>query len=69
MHNTNGPPQKWVQTTVLTERWRLVEGTELYDINADPGQTKDVHAEHLDIVAWLTKRYDELCSERRRRFH
>ncbi|MCF7849460.1 MAG: sulfatase-like hydrolase/transferase, partial [Kiritimatiellales bacterium] len=27
----NGPPKKWAQTAVLTERWRLVDGKELYD--------------------------------------
>jgi hypothetical protein len=43
---------------VRTSRWRLVNNTELYDILADRGETKDVAAEHLEVVADLRKQYD-----------
>jgi arylsulfatase len=43
---------------VRTSRWRLVNNTELYDILADRGQTKDVAAEHPEVVADLRKQYD-----------
>jgi len=43
---------------VRTSRWRLVNNTELYDIPADRGQTKDVAAEHPEVVADLRKQYD-----------
>ncbi len=44
--------------TVRNERWRLVAnlagGTaRLYDVLADPGETRDVGAEHQDVVAEL----------------
>ena len=46
------PPEKWTNG-VMTRRWRLVGGTELYDIPADPGQERDVAAEHPEVVAEL----------------
>ena len=49
--NTN-PPEKWTNA-VITRRWRLVGGKELYDIQADPGQRNDVAADHPDTVAEL----------------
>ena len=38
----------------MTERWRLVEGRELYDIVADPSQRNDVAAKHPEVVQRLT---------------
>ncbi|KKL60228.1 hypothetical protein LCGC14_2207410, partial [marine sediment metagenome] len=58
----NGPPKKWV-TAVLSERWRLVGGRELYDIDADPGQKKNVYAEHPEVVQRLSSFYDALWEE------
>ncbi|MBT3376750.1 MAG: arylsulfatase [Lentisphaerae bacterium] len=46
------PPEKWTNA-VMTRRWRLVNGCELYDIKADPGQVADVAAVHPDVVEWL----------------
>jgi hypothetical protein len=45
---------------VLTERWRLVNGTaqELYDIEADPAQRKDVSREHPEVVERLRGLYE-----------
>ena len=40
-----------------TCHWRLVNNTELYDIPADRGQTKDVGAEHPEVVADLRKQF------------
>jgi arylsulfatase A-like enzyme len=49
---------KYTNCAVRTGRWRLVENEELYDILADPGQTKDVAAEHPEVVADLRRQYD-----------
>lgn len=57
--NMNEIPIKWKDCVVLTERWRLINGKALYDINADPGQKNDVAAEHLDVVARLRKCYED----------
>jgi arylsulfatase A-like enzyme len=51
-------PIKWKQTAVMSQRWRLVNGKELYDINADPGQQQNVAADHPAQVATMTAFYD-----------
>jgi arylsulfatase A-like enzyme len=51
-------PIKWKQSAVMTDRWRLINGKELYDIKSDPGQKADVAAEHPQIVERLTSYYD-----------
>ena len=43
---------------VLWKKWRLVHGKELYDVAADPGQARDLAADHADIVAALRSHYD-----------
>ena len=60
---SGGPPQKWVQTAVLSEQWRLVGGMELYDIDADPAQIRNVYNDHPTVVACLTAWYDALWND------
>jgi hypothetical protein len=52
-------PIKWKQSAVLTNRWRLVNGTQLYDIKADPEQRNDIAATHPHEVERLRAAYDE----------
>ena len=59
----HGPPAKWVTTAVMSERWRLIGGKELYDIDADPGQKTNVYASHPEVVRELTAYYDALWAE------
>jgi hypothetical protein len=42
-------------TAVLSGQWRLVNETELYDIQADPGQERDIAADRPGRVAALRK--------------
>jgi hypothetical protein len=42
-------------TAVLSDRWRLVNETELYDIHADPGQEHEIAGDHPGRVAALRK--------------
>ncbi|MEM7537302.1 MAG: arylsulfatase [Chloroflexota bacterium] len=51
-------PIKWRKSAVMTGRWRLVNGAELYDINADPEQRTDIAADHADVVAELREAYE-----------
>ncbi len=51
-------PEKWRKCAVMTERWRLINGQELYDIQADPGQQKDLAAEHPEAVQKLRTAYE-----------
>lgn len=50
-------PVEWRQSSVMTERWRLVDGVELYDVLEDPGQESDVAARHGEVVAELRRAY------------
>lgn len=52
-------PEKWRKCAVMTERWRLVNGKELYDIETDPGQKNNIAAQHADVVAELRGAYDK----------
>ena len=51
-------PIKWRKSAVMTSRWRLNNGTELYDIKADPGQENDVISQHQDVANRLTSFYN-----------
>ncbi len=60
-------PIKWKQSATMTQRWRLVNGTQLFDIQADPGQRNDVAADHPNVVEQLRCEYEkwwETVSER-----
>ncbi len=59
LHNDQGtqPPDKWT-SAVLTRRWRLVGGRELYDIQADPSQRADVAEENPGVVERLGDEYE-----------
>jgi hypothetical protein len=52
-------PEKWRKSAVMTDRWRLVNGKELYDMPADAGQEHDVAAEHPEVVEKLRAYYDQ----------
>jgi hypothetical protein len=51
-------PIKWRKSSTMTQRWRLINGIELYDILADPGQEHDVAAQHPDIVRQMRQGYE-----------
>ena len=51
-------PEKWRQCAVMTDRWRLINGRELYDIRADRGQKNDISAERPEVVKSLREVYE-----------
>lgn len=51
-------PIKWKNSSTMTGRWRLINGQELYDIEADPGQTRDLAAQSPEVVAELRAAYE-----------
>ncbi len=53
-----GPP-KFGLGAVMTERWRLVDNRELYDMTADPGQKSDVASNHPGVVRKLRADYQQ----------
>jgi arylsulfatase A-like enzyme len=64
---TTTPPKKW-QSAVLRDKWRLVQGKELYDVRADPGQRKNVASKHPDIVENLKRDYESWWADVSERF-
>jgi arylsulfatase A-like enzyme len=52
-------PEKWRKSSVMTERWRLVNGKELYDMQADPGQKSNVAEDHPQVLENLRGQYDD----------
>jgi len=44
---------------VLWNRWRLVEGTELYNLDSDPGQEHDVAEQNPDVVTRMAEHYGQ----------
>jgi arylsulfatase A-like enzyme len=61
-------PETWRKSAVMTDRWRLINGTELFDMIVDPGQKKDVAADHPKVVAELRKAYDGWWADISKRF-
>lgn len=51
-------PERWRKSAVMTERHRLVNGQELFDMTADPGQRTDIAAENPELVESLKAAYD-----------
>ena len=51
-------PIKGKNYAVMTDRWRLVDGGELYEIKSDPGQHRNVAGKNPEVVAALQKAYD-----------
>ncbi len=52
-------PQKWRQSAVMTKRWRLINGKELYDMAADAGQRDDISAQRPEVVGKLRDAYED----------
>jgi arylsulfatase A-like enzyme len=51
-------PQPHRGAAVRAGRWKLVHGTELYDIENDPAESKDVATAHSDVVTKLVTEYE-----------
>ena len=42
----------------MTEQYRLINGAELYDIRADPGQLADIAGDNPEVMAKLKAEYE-----------
>lgn len=49
---------KWRKSAVMTDRWRLINGQELYDIRTDPGQQSDIASSQPELVEKLRDEYE-----------
>jgi arylsulfatase len=54
---------KYSHCCIRSQRFALVNNTELYDIPADPGETTNVADKHPEVVAAMQKAYDQWWSE------
>ena len=62
-------PEKWRKSAVMTDRWRLINGKELYDMKADSGQKSDIADEHPQIVKKLRDAYEDWWADVSKRFN
>jgi len=53
-----GPTPAKGQAAVLWDKWRLVHGEELYDLRTDPGQARDVAADHPGVIGKMREHYE-----------
>ena len=56
-------PVKWRKCSVMTDRWRLVNGKELYEIKTDPKQATDVAAQHPEVFERLKGDYENFWAD------
>lgn len=61
-------PEKWRKSAVMTERWRLINGKELYDIKVDPSQKDDIADKHPEVLGMLGQRYEDWWADISQRF-
>lgn len=56
-------PVKWRKSAVMSQQYRLINGKELYDIKADPGQKKDIAKSKPNQVKKMRAFYDAWWTE------
>jgi arylsulfatase A-like enzyme len=65
-------PLKWRKSAAMKDKWRLINGEDLYDIKTDPGQRQNIAQKNPEIVnelklgyeSWwqsISKRFEEYC--------
>lgn len=54
--------QKW-HCAVLWNKWRLVNGIELYNVAADPGQRENLYSKRPKIVSAMRDYYEQWCGD------
>ncbi len=52
-------PIKWRKSAVMSNKMRLINGKELYDISKDPAQEKDIAKQNPELVLKMRNHYDE----------
>jgi arylsulfatase len=59
----NGKPLGKGNCAVLWNKWRLVHGSELYDLKTDLGQAKDVAVRHPEVLQKMRDHYEAWWKE------
>ncbi|MBO9606090.1 MAG: arylsulfatase [Paenibacillaceae bacterium] len=61
-------PVKWKSSAVMRGKWRLINGSELYRLDVDPGQRNDVAAQYPQLIDELRQAYDRWWERVSRQF-
>jgi arylsulfatase A-like enzyme len=61
-------PQKWRKSATMTNRWRLINGEELYDIQQDREQRHNIASQHPETVSELRNAYEQWWAQVSERF-
>jgi len=56
-------PVAYRNCAARSQQYKLVNGTELYDLVADPGEKKDTAGDHPEIVAKMRAGYENWLKE------
>lgn len=56
-------PQKWRNSCVMSDKWRLINGKELYDLRSDPGQKNNIAVDHPLQLKRLADYYETFWAE------
>jgi arylsulfatase B len=56
-------PIKWRKSAVMSEQWRLINGKELFNIDEDKGQNKDVSKAHPEVTKRMRDFYEAWWKE------
>lgn len=52
-------PKPFKNCAVRGQRWKLINGEELYDLSADPGETRNSIADHPELAQKMRRHYQE----------
>ena len=55
----NITPVKWKNCSIMTQDWRLLNGSKLYQLSKDPGQKKNVAKKHPERVKAMRASYEK----------
>ncbi len=56
-------PIKWRKSAVMNDRYRLVNGEELFDLQNDPEQSTDIAKQHPEVVQQMRAQYDAFWAD------
>ena len=59
---------KWNQAVVMKDKWRLIRGSQLYNIATDPHQDKNVFDQFPEVAAAMNAYYDQWFEKARPAF-
>lgn len=51
------PIEPWTNSAILMNKWRLIDGKKLFDIEGDPAQKNDIAAQHPEVIEQMRSKY------------